>query len=84
MKIQVLFAQRPCSYPGELALEALEVCDEVTMDENPDWIYEKERDANKTGEFVSTVVISVDLGESGRKTIAHRLAGIDVIPGTVI
>lgn len=37
MKVELLVCHRVESYPGEHAPEVLAVCDEWTLDENPQW-----------------------------------------------
>ena len=41
MKLHILFGQRNCRYEGEYAPEALEIADEITMDDNSEWFEEK-------------------------------------------
>lgn len=61
MKLFIIFGQRRERYEGEHAPEALEITDEFTMDENPDWINEKleEHQANK--DFLSVKIIEVNI-----------------------
>ena len=59
MKFHILIGQRKCSYPGQYAPEALEVADEYTMDENPEWMGEKREEFGMTDEFDALTVMVV-------------------------
>jgi len=83
MKLYVLFAQRVCSYPGEYAPEALEICDEYTMEVNSEWMQKEEQDIRDNDEFTSCAVIEVDISSAGLEVIVNRLSGIDKISGKV-
>lgn len=53
MNIQILWGLRR----GEEQPEALEIMDEFSFDSNPDWLYEKHVEAEKSGEFVALRII---------------------------
>ena len=83
MILHVLFAQRKCTYEGEYAPEALEVCDEYTMDENPEWMEEKVDELLDSDEFSAIEVIDIDLTEKGFEDIKKRLNNNMVVKATV-
>jgi hypothetical protein len=62
MILNILFGQRKCRYDGEFAPEALEIADEFTMEENHEWIREREKLHKFNGEFeaVGILVVRVD------------------------
>jgi len=63
MKLHIIFGQRKCRYTGEYAPEALDIADEYTMEENPDWLYNKMEDHRKGGSFESVRIIIVKVGD---------------------
>lgn len=79
--LNVLLAQRKCSYPGEYAPEALEVADEYAWDENPENLNEKLKEYEATGEFTRLRIVKVTI------PYASVDAALDltppVIPGAV-
>jgi hypothetical protein len=83
VKLYVLFAQRKCRYEGEYAPEALDVCDEFSHGENPDYLFGKLQVAQDNTEFVSAAIVAVDLGEKGYQAILDRLTGITTVNGSV-
>lgn len=64
MKLLVIVGQRKERYPGEYAPEALDVIDEVGNDENPDYIIEKKKAAEDSGDFEAVVVLAIALDGS--------------------
>jgi len=64
MKLYILFGQRECRYDGEFAPEALEVVDEYTMDENPEWFKEKKKEYRSNSFFSSVKEIVVNVSEA--------------------
>jgi len=83
MKLYILFAQRRCSYPGEYAPEALEVCSEFDYDENPDWLDNKLAKARADSDFVAAEVIHINLDDNAMKAVEDRLNGTTVVEGAV-
>jgi hypothetical protein len=75
MKLSILFGQRECNYPGELAPEAIRVADCYTMEENPDWIKEELRKAESWNEYESLEIVTIDIGSAGQQTVHDRLNG---------
>lgn len=61
--LYVILGQRKEHYPGEYAPEALDVADEYTMGENPEWLLERLQDHRKVSgwEAVEVVRIAVPL-----------------------
>lgn len=59
MKLHIIFGQRKCRYEGEYAPEALDIADEYTMDENPDWLAERLVKHRKDDSFQSVEVLIV-------------------------
>lgn len=84
MKLFVLFVQRRESFPGEIGPEAVEICDEFTMDESPTWL-EKERNAylSKKSEFVAAEIVEISLSPMSVMLIQDRLTGRLQITGHV-
>lgn len=64
MKIHILFGHRKESYDGEHAPEALEVADEYTNEENPDWILCKAADAEKSQEWQTVKIVELEISQS--------------------
>ena len=83
MKLDILFAQRKCSYPGEYAPEALQVVTEFDYGENPDFIEGKLEDAKADSEFISASIIEVTLDDAAYKAIFDRLNGCTSVAATV-
>ncbi len=59
MKLHIIFGQRKCRYAGEYAPEALDIADEYTMEENPDWLSGKLKEHRDSGDFASVEVLIV-------------------------
>lgn len=74
MKLFILMGQRKCNYPGEYAIEALDIMDEFSVDENPHYLHDKMDGLRNTGEFEALEIIpfNVDDGQ-----IKERLFPID-------
>lgn len=83
MDLYVVFAQRKCRYEGEYAPEALDIVDEYSWDENPDWLDERVQKAKENPDYVSVEVITIALDEDAFKAIDHRLNGSTTVKGTV-
>lgn len=83
MILYILFGQRKERYEGEYAPEALEVCDEYTMDENPAWLGEKKAEYEKDSSFVALEVVEVDMGGKAQDAIRGRLVGRMTISATL-
>ena len=62
-KLYILFAQRKCGFPGEYAVEALEVVDEYVHEGNPDWLDEKKKEHEDTKEFETLKILSINIDE---------------------
>ena len=73
MILYVLFAQRKCRYEGEYAPETLEICDEFTMDENPEWMENKIRDVKESGLYSGVELVEIVLLKDAAKRITDRL-----------
>lgn len=82
MNLHVLFIQRKENYEGQYAPEALVVCDEYTMEENPQ-VFEKEcaEALAKQGGVVASKVILVAVDQA---EIRRQLLGIPKVKGTVV
>ena len=63
LELHVIFGQSKESYPGEHAPEALDVADEFTMEENPEWLEGRlqEHQKNTSLEAVAVVRVTVPL-----------------------
>jgi len=83
MNVYILFGQRKCAYPGQLAPEALEVMDEFAYDENGDWLRDKLKEAEKTNEFEALRILEVALGK-GSEEIRDLLIGIPQLRGHIV
>jgi len=89
MKIYVLFTQREERYEDECAPEAMEVCDEFMMEENPEWMhdqlveYQNKVNDNKS-DTIAARVIEIDLGEGSQEKIREILIGTPKIDGKII
>lgn len=80
MKIHCIFVQMPCSYPGEFAPELFAAADEYTVDSNPEYLAEKEKEAMgflASGEYthVRRIVVTVDDKEFDRMFFGEPLKG---------
>jgi hypothetical protein len=64
MILNILFGQRKCRYDGEYAHEALEVADELVMEENPDWIIDCARQYTSNPEFESAAILVVRVDDA--------------------
>ena len=81
MILHCLFVQRKNE---ECPPEPLEICDESVMDENPDWMEEKIKEALEYGEYSSHAIIKIAISEEGIRDIEHRLNDNTIIvSGTV-
>ena len=80
MKLYILFGHRFESYEGQYAPEALEVVDECTMDENSEWIYEKKKKYEETGDFdiLKIMVVHID-----NKTFDRLFFEIEALEGSI-
>jgi len=83
MKLYVLFAQRECAYPGQYAPEALEVMDDVAMDDNCTWLEEQRTKYQKTKEFTAVEIIEVNLGKEANSKINEALNDYTKVNGEV-
>lgn len=61
MKMHILFGQRSCRYEGEYTFEALEIADEITMDDNSEWFEEKYEYYEKSNEFEALGVMIIKI-----------------------
>lgn len=84
MKLYVIFAQRKERYEGEYGVEALDVADEYTMDENSDWLYGKLEERKKDPDLVAVEIIEIDLGNGAQDAIREQLIGTITIKGSVV
>ena len=80
MKIHCIFVLVPCSYPWEYAPELYAAADEFTVDSNPGYLDEKEREAMQRcvdGEYthVRRMVISVGDADFNRMFFGETLNG---------
>lgn len=82
MKLHVLFAQRQERYPGEYAPEALACIDEHAQDENPEYLAAEHENAEASGEFRSTVVITLEF--SGKELERLLNPTPVVLPATIV
>ena len=83
MILYTLFVQRKSDYPGEFAPEAIEICDEHTMDENPEWMEEKIKEAIEYDEFSSHAIIKIEISQEGMSAIDNILNGNTIVSGTI-
>lgn len=81
MKIMILMGQRKERYEGEYAPEALECINEFGHDENPEFMRDKLREYQNTGEFDSLSVVAVEI--NGRQVLDILYPARKAIPGTV-
>lgn len=87
LTLHVLFGRRKSRYEGEyFTPEALEIADDATMEENPDWIeIRKEHHYNsKQFEQLTIVPINIDSGRLNNALNTPTIGGdiIDVPPHT--
>ncbi len=78
MILKVLFGRRIESYADEYAPEALEIADEYTDDENPDFITDKLKEYQKQEIFDSLEIVEIEVNEDKIKSIlrpANRVEG---------
>ncbi len=61
MKIHVLMGQRIESYPGQYAPEAIACMDEYGHSDNPEWLDGKKAEADATGEFERTEIVTLEV-----------------------
>jgi len=59
MKFHILVGQRKCTYPGQYAMEALEIADEWMMEENGVWLAGKKEYYEQSKEFDALAVMVV-------------------------
>ena len=72
-RLYVLAAQRKCMYPGQYAMEILEVADwQTAEDENPEWLVEKYEYYYQSKEFTHLKWIPLDVSE---KELENKLFG---------
>jgi hypothetical protein len=64
MKLHLILGQRKCSYPGQYAPEALDVADENTMSDNPEWFSERLAMHKKEPDFTSIGVLLINVPDS--------------------
>ena len=61
MLVHLLVGHREESYPGQYAPEFLEVADEYTMEENPQWLQDKYDEYKKDTSFASLTIVTTTL-----------------------
>lgn len=61
MKLHIIIGQRKCQYVGQYAPEALDIADENTMSDNPEWLESQLDGHRKTDEFSSLAVMVVQV-----------------------
>lgn len=64
MILKVLFGQRIESYAGEYGSEALEIIDEYTEEENPDFLTNKLKEYQKQDIFESLAIVEIEVDEN--------------------
>ena len=78
MILKVLFGRRTGSYKDEYAPEALNISDEYTDDENPDFIADKLKEYQKQEIFDGLEIIEIEVDEDKIISIlnpANRVEG---------
>lgn len=81
MEVQVIFAQRKCSYPGEYGMEALNCATEYELGDNPDVLVDNAKDFEESDEFESIKIVKLQVSESLVKGILFPKN--DPIPTTI-
>ena len=81
-ELHIIFGQRKESYPGEHAPEALDIADECTMDENPEWLLERQGYHQKDPSFESVKIVKIVVPLESIMSIL-RPAANPAIPGKV-
>ena len=76
MILHCLFVQRK---DEEFAPEPLEICNEYVMDENPEWMEKKIKEALGYDEYSSHAIIKIKLSKNGIKAIKHKLNDNNII-----
>ena len=61
MKLQVLFGQRICRYPGQYAIEAVGSIDEFSLEDNPQYLINKKIEMEATKEFDRLAILTLDV-----------------------
>lgn len=83
MDLYVIFGQRREGYPGEFAVEALDLMDEYGYDDNAEWLTDKVKEYRLSNEFIAVEIVRVRLGPTAEKLIQDRLTGTLQVSGTV-
>lgn len=79
MEIRCLFAQRKCSYEGQYAPELLAAIDEYGDEENPDYLNEEQKKAEKDNDLLFTKRITISISKEKFDAVffgENRLEGI--------
>jgi len=63
MKIYLLIGQRKCSYPGQYAPELLDSIDSLSLDENSDFLTEREAYHRDSEEFSKVAWCTVHVND---------------------
>ena len=84
MLLYVIFGQRRCRYEGEYAPEALEIVDEYTMEENPEWIETKKKEHAEDKSFSNVEIVTIDLGKGSLDKISKILNQYPTVEGSVV
>lgn len=84
MKFHIIIGQRKCSYPGQYAPEALDIADECTMDDNPMWIQERYEYHDKSSDFDSLKIMTLEVKDSDIEKILYpeaKITGCKIVEG---
>jgi hypothetical protein len=64
MELHILWGQRICDYDGQYAPEALEIADQLTMDDNPEWFSGKMDEYIRSNDFDSVQAMKIKIKDS--------------------
>ena len=81
-ELHVIFGQRKESYTGEYAPEALDIADEICMEENPAYLAEKLAEHQKDESFEAVEVIRLEVDLDTIMKILRKTA--PVVPATIL
>jgi len=82
--LYVIFGQRKEHYPGEYAPEALDVADECTMEENPEWLLERLQEHRKVSDWEAVEVVKISVPLDPIMQILRPTIRAAAIPATIV
>jgi len=82
MELRVIVLQREETYPGQHAIEVVEVQDEYSDDDNPDWLTDKLEEYLEEPDVVMAKIVAIEIDYDELR--AKLFSSVEPIEGTIL